>query len=260
MDLAFDESGRAGPVLVCLPMFGMTRAAMAAAFAPAFAGADVREVYLDLPGHGDSPADCRATSQAVLDTVCAWLDRHVDAPVLLAGASYGAYLAAGIARRRPEIVSGLLLVCPGVKILREDRDLPEFEPLDAPTGWLDDAPAGLRPHLDVALGHRTSAVVATVLTALESGGPGDDTFQEELRGGPDYALPDEDADIVFSGPVSVITGRQDGIVGYADQFRSMRHYPRGTFTMVDAAGHYLPFEQPALLRSLAQDWLHRTRS
>jgi pimeloyl-ACP methyl ester carboxylesterase len=78
--------------------------------------------------------------------------------------------------------------------------------------------------------------------------------------GPDFALPDEDADIVFGGPVSVITGRQDGIVGYADQFHSMRHYPRGTFAVIDAAGHYLPFEQPALLRSLTQDWLHRTRS
>ncbi|MEV4656562.1 alpha/beta hydrolase [Micromonospora sp. NPDC049301] len=260
MNLAFDESGRAEKVVACLPMFGMTRAAMAAAFTPAFAGAGLREVYLDLPGHGDSPATCRAESQALLDTVCAWLDRHVGAPVLLAGASYGAYLAAGIARQRPELVRGLLLVCPGVKISREGRDLPEFEPPEAPTGWLDAAPAELRAHLDVALGHRTPAVVATVLAALDSGGPGDEEFQEELRGGLDFALPDEEADIVFGGPVSVITGRQDGIVGYADQFRSMRHYPRGTFTVVDAAGHYLPFEQPALLRSLTQDWLRRARS
>ncbi|MFI7218097.1 alpha/beta fold hydrolase [Micromonospora maritima] len=245
---------------MCLPMFGMTRAAMAAAFTPAFAGAELREVYLDLPGHGDSPTDCPAASQAVLDAVCAWLDRHVGAPVLLAGASYGAYLAAGIARQRPEIVRGLLLVSPGVKMSRGSRDLPELEPPAAPTGWLDGAPAELRPHLDAALGHRTSTVVATVLAALESGGPGDEKFQEELRGGPDFALPDEDADIVFGGPVTVITGRQDRIVGYADQFRSMRHYPRGAFTVVDAAGHYLPFEQPALMRSLTQDWLHRTRS
>jgi pimeloyl-ACP methyl ester carboxylesterase len=260
MDIAVDESAGAGPVVACLPMFGMTRAAMAAAFTPAFAGAGLREMYLDLPGHGDSPANCRPASQAVLDTVCAWLDRHVGAPVLLAGGSYGAYLAAGIARQRPELVRGLLLVCPGVKISRASRDLPELEPPEAPTGWLDGAPAGLRAHLDVALGHRTSTVVATVLAALDSGGPGDEKFQEELQGGPDFALPDEDADIVFGGPVSVITGRQDGIVGYADQFRSMRHYPRGTFAVIDAAGHYLPFEQPALLRSLTQDWLHRTRS
>lgn len=260
MNLAVDQSAKTGPPVVCLPMFAMTRAAMAAAFSPALAGAGLREVYLDLPGHGDSPAHCPPTSQAVLDTVCAWLDQHHDAPVLLAGASYGAYLAAGIARQRPDLVRGLLLVCPGVTIARHSRDLPDDPPLEAPTGWLDAAPAALHAHLDAALGHRTPAVVATVLAALNSGGPGDPTFQQQLQSGPDYALPDETADVVFDGPVSVITGRQDRIIGYADQFRAMRHYPRGTYTVIDAAGHYLPYEQPTLLRSLTQDWLRRTIS
>ncbi|WP_327644187.1 alpha/beta hydrolase [Micromonospora zamorensis] len=258
MDLAVDQSPGTAPEVVCLPMFGMTRTAMAAAFGPALAGAGLRETYLDLPGHGDSPTDCPPTSQAVLDTVCGWLDHHVDAPVLLAGGSYGAYLATGIARRRPELVRGLLLVCPGVTIARDSRDLPDDPPSEAPEGWLDEAPAALHAHLDAALGNRTPTVVATVLAALNSGGPGDATFQEKLQTGPDYALPDENADVVFDGPVTVITGRQDRIVGYADQFRAMRRYPRGTFTVIDAAGHYLPYEQPTLLRSLTQDWLRRT--
>ncbi|MEH1168515.1 alpha/beta hydrolase [Micromonospora sp. CPCC 205539] len=259
MHLAFDRSAHDGPVVVCLPMFGMTRAATAAAFSPAFAGAGLHEVYLDLPGHGDSPVNCPPESPAVLDIVCAWLDHHVDAPVLLAGGSYGAYLAAGIARQRPDLVRGLLLVCPGVTIAPASRDLPDPEQSETPAGWLDAAPAELRAHLDVALGHRTPTVVATVLAALNSGGPGDEKFQQALQTGPDFALPDEDADHTFHGPVSVITGRQDRIVGYADQFRAMRHYPRGTYTVIDAAGHHLPFEQPTLLRSLTQDWLHRAQ-
>jgi pimeloyl-ACP methyl ester carboxylesterase len=256
--VAVDDSGTTGPVVVCLPMFSMTRAATAAAFAPAFAGAGLREVYVDLPGHGDSAADCRPESQAVLEVVCGWIDDHVGAPVLLAGGSYGAYLAAGIARQRPELVRGLLLVCPGVRIAR-DRDLPERDLPESPAGWLDAAPAELRGHFDVALGRRTPAVVATVLAALGSGGPGDEEFRSKLHTAPGYALPDEAADVIFGGPVSVITGRQDGVVGYADQFRAMRHYPRGTFTVIDEAGHYLPYEQPALLRALAHDWLRRTR-
>lgn len=65
-------------------------------------------------------------------------------------------------------------------------------------------------------------------------------------------MPDEGSDFSFGGPVTVITGRHDRVVGYADQFRSMRAYPRGTYTVVDAAGHYLPFEQPDLLRALTQ--------
>ncbi|GAB3935277.1 alpha/beta hydrolase [Micromonospora vulcania] len=216
-------------------------------------------MYVDLPGHGDTPATCPPTSQDVLDTVCEWLDQHVDGPILLAGASYGAYLGAGIARQRPDLVRGLLLVCPGVTIARDSRQLPDRTPPEGPTGWLDDAPDELRAHLDAALGHRTSAVVATVLAALGSGGPGDATFQRELQGGTGYALPDETVEVDIDVPVTVVTGRQDGIVGYVDQFRAMRRYPRGTYTVVDAAGHYLPFEQPTLLRALAQDWLGRTR-
>ncbi|WP_247683986.1 alpha/beta fold hydrolase [Micromonospora sp. D93] len=258
MHLAYDQSPDTGPAVVCLPMFSMSRTATATAYSPALAGSGLREIYLDLPGHGDTPAHCPPTSQAVLDTVCAWLDHHLDTPALLAGGSYGAYLAAGIARQRPDLVRGLLLVCPGVTIARHSRNLPDEPPLEAPTGWLDAAPTALHAHLDAALGHRTPAVVATVLAALNSGGPGDATFQQELQSGPGYALPDETADATFDGPVTVITGRQDHIVGYADQFRAMRHYPRGTYTVTDAAGHYLPYEQPTLLRALTQDWLRRT--
>ncbi|GAB3802428.1 alpha/beta fold hydrolase [Micromonospora zhanjiangensis] len=260
MTLAVDDSGTGGPVVVCLPMFGMTRVATAVAFAPAFAGTGLREVYPDLPGHGDSPAVCPARSVAVLETVCGWLDGYVDGPVLLAGGSYGGYLAAGIARRYPGRVAGLLLVNPGVRIAPSDRTLPEDAPPEAPAGWLDAAPASLREHFDAALGNRTSEVVSTVLAALDAGGPGDEAFLTELRGGAGYPLPDEDAEVGHPGPVSVVAGRQDGIVGYVDQFRAMDRYPRGTYTVVDSAGHYLPYEQPALLRALTHDWVRRIRA
>ncbi|MGC4856520.1 alpha/beta fold hydrolase [Micromonospora sp. DT4] len=258
MPLAADRSPQAGPDIVCLPMFGTTRATTAAAFHPALADTGLRETYLDLPGHGDTPPTCAPTSQALLTTICAWLDHHIDAPALLAGASYGAYLAAGIARQRPDLVRGLLLVCPGITIAPASPTLPEHRPPPGPTGWLDAAPTDLRPHLDTALGHRTPTVVATVVDALNTGGPGDHTFQQELRTGPGYALPDETADTPFDGPVTILTGRQDGIVGFADQFHAMRRYPRGTYTTLDDTGHYLPFEQPALLRAHTQAWLRRT--
>jgi pimeloyl-ACP methyl ester carboxylesterase len=54
-----------------------------------------------------------------------------------------------------------------------------------------------------------------------------------------------------------VTGRQDGIVGYADQFRRLSCYPAGSFAVLDQAGHYLPFEQPAALAALASQWRAR---
>jgi len=255
MTLAFDDLGGTDPAVVLLPMFNLTRAATAAAFRPALAGSGLRQLYPDLPGHGDSPTTCPPAAQAVLEELATWIEQRVTTPVLLAGGSYGGYLAAGIARQRPGLIRGLLLVCPGVILDMDSRDLPA-EPRNAPPGWLDEAPEPLRAHLDVALGHRTPAVVRTVLEAIGSG-HGDEAYRRELREGPGNALADEGADVSYDGPVAVITGRQDRIVGYADQFRAMRHYPRGTFTVVDEAGHYLPYEQPEALAAGTADWLRR---
>jgi pimeloyl-ACP methyl ester carboxylesterase len=258
MGLVADDAGGVGVPVVCLPMLGMSRVATALAFGPALAsGSGVHEVYLDLPGHGDAPGDGAATSQAVLDSVIDWLERHLERPALLAGASYGAYLAAGIARKRPELVGGLVLVCPGVRVGAHERDLPTQEPPVAEPGWLDAAPAELHGHLDRALGHRTRAVVGTVLHTLAAGGPGDEKYQDALTDGPGYALTDQDDEVVFDGPVTMLAGRHDRVVGYSDQFHALRGYPRATYSVLDAAGHYLPFEQPELLRRLTQDWLRR---
>jgi pimeloyl-ACP methyl ester carboxylesterase len=253
-----DDAGGAGVPVVCLPMLGMSRVATALAFGPALdGGGALREVYLDLPGHGDAPGVGAATSQAMLGSVRDWLERHLDRPALLAGGSYGAYLAAGIARQQPELVAGLLLVCPGVRVGLHERDLPDHVPPVAEPGWLDAAPVDLHGHLDRALGHRTRAVVAAVLHALTAGGPGDEAYQDALTDGPGYALSDQNEEVVFEGPVTVLAGRNDRIVGFADQFRMLRAYPRGTYSVFDAAGHYLPWEQPELFRTSAQDWLRR---
>ncbi len=184
------------------------------------------------------------SSQAVLDEVCGWLAALTSGPVLLAGASYGGYLAAAVARQHPTLVRGLLLVCPGVRL--GHRTLPTGAPPPAPADWLDDVPIDLHEHLDQAIGHRTRTVAARVSTALAAGPDGDTTFQEALRASPGYALADETSDTNFDGPVTVLAGRQDRIAGYADQFAVMSRYPRGTYAVLDDAGHYLPFKQPSL--------------
>lgn len=258
--LVADDTGGTGAPVVCLPMLGTSRATTSLAFGPALTRADgngVREVYLDPPGHGDAPGNGPATSQAVLDSVCDWLSTHLDRPALLAGASYGGYLAAGAARQHPELVHGLLLVCPGVRVGRDQRELPQQEPPDAEPGWLDGAPVELHEHLELALGRRTGAVVDAVLRGLAAGGPGDESYQEALTGGPGYALADQDEDAAFAGPVTVLAGRNDRVVGFADQFRLVRSWPRASYAVLDEAGHYLPWEQPELFRAAAQEWLRR---
>jgi pimeloyl-ACP methyl ester carboxylesterase len=252
MDLACDDLGTGTPI-VCLHGFGMDHSVMAAALEPAIGQLPgLRRIYPDLPGHGESPA-VAPTSAAVLDAVSSFIATCLGgAPPLLAGWSYGAYIAMAMARRRPAGVAGLLLICPGVHGRPQDRDLPGAPVAPPPEHWLDDVPSGLRAHLCAALGNRTAPIAARVAGLLAASLPGDREYQHQLRAA---RLPDEDSAAGYGGPVSIITGRQDQIVGYADQFRLLAAYPQAGFAIVPNSGHYLPLEQPAEFKGLVASWL-----
>lgn len=255
MGLAWESRGEGRP-LVCLPWFGHDRTVMAAAMEPAWRDrTGWRRIYVDLPGCGGSPAGPE-TSDGVVTEVADFLDRVAGPePVAVAGCSYGGYLAAALARRRPERIAGLLLICAGVKINRDERDVPPPTDPD-PVGWLDDVDPEQRDHLSTTLGLRTRAVASRVWALLAGAPPGDDDYLHRLRAN-GYRLSDEDSSVLFSGPVSVLVGRRDQVTGYADQFRALAGYPHADYTMLDNAGHYLPLERPSQFRSAALGWLDR---
>ena len=257
MDLASHWAGDGGVPVVCLPAFTTDRAVTALAFDAALAAAGgLRRCYLDLPGHGESPAG-PLTSDGVLGELLGFLDRVLGGrSYLLAGWSYGSYLAAAVARRRPADVAGMLLVCPAVVADAAARDLPGA-PADADEpDWLGDVAGPLREHLGLALGNRTRAVAGRVSDVLTGSSPGDEEYRERLRTG-GFRLSDEGSAARYGGPVTMVAGRQDRTVGYADQFRRLACYPAGTFAVLDRAGHYLPFEQPEALAALIAEWRAR---
>jgi pimeloyl-ACP methyl ester carboxylesterase len=80
-------------------------------------------------------------SDGVVDAVVEFVAQKVLSPrVLLADCSYGRYIAAALARRIPDRIAGLLLVCSGVKISQEDRDLPGDAGVPDADNWLVGVP------------------------------------------------------------------------------------------------------------------------
>lgn len=217
---------------------------MAAAFEPTIEGSACwQRVYVDLPGCGRSPAGAES-SDGVVDAVCDYVDAKLGSePFLLSGCSYGGYLADAIARRRPDQVAGLLLVCPGIKILGEDRVLPEGPSIRAADDWLADVPQDLHDHLSRAVGNRTHEVGSRLGRVLSGSGPADEEYLQRLRT-TGYQLSDEDSSTVYAGPTSVLAGREDRIVGYVDQFHAIDRYPDATYVALSAAGHYCPSNNP----------------
>jgi pimeloyl-ACP methyl ester carboxylesterase len=228
---------------------------MVAAFEPVFSDlAGWRRIYLDLPGTGASPPSS-ARSDAVLDAVAATVDEMLDGDrFLLAGCSYGGYLAAGLVRRMPQRVVGLLAVCAGVKIRPEERNLFGVLPSAPQPQWLANVPMALHGHFSQAIGRQTRAVADRVAHAFAGCGPTDDDYLNELRA-KGYPLSDEGDDVPFEGTVMLLAGRRDRIAGYVDLVDALPAYPRGNFVAVGDAGHYLPFEKPGLFKAVTRDWL-----
>lgn len=220
-----------------------------------------RRLYPDLPAMGKSPAGSVSSSDDILAAVLGFVEETIGAsPFLLVGESFGGYLARGLARELGPQVLGLAMVCPvGVAVEHAERTVPVPEvlrPDPALIGSLD--PALAAEFTDIA-------VVESPETLRR--------FQEEVLSGLVVAdtsamarirqrwllSTDPEAGEPFPRPTLIVTGRQDHITGYVDQYALLPHYPRATFAVLDVAGHNLQIEQPALFEALVNEWLDRVK-
>ena len=112
--LSYQVFGQGQPVLVLHGGY-LDHRHMVDAFEPIFdQHGDWKRVYVDLPGHGDSPVDGSVTTHdQVLDILLRFWDEVLDGQnLLLAGESRGGFLARGLVHKRSDKVDGLLLIVP----------------------------------------------------------------------------------------------------------------------------------------------------
>jgi pimeloyl-ACP methyl ester carboxylesterase len=208
---------------------------------------------------GESWIDC---SDKVLEIVLAFVDRILPGQhFVVAGESYGGYLARGLVFKRGKFVDGVSLICPlavpnqderslpARKIIVEDRGLiSELDPADAnefePMAVVQNRMIWERFRDEILVGLRVA----------------DKSYLEQLRSRA-YGLsfdPDSLAE-PYDKPVLIVTGRQDTSVGYRDAWRIVENYPRATFAVLDSAGHNLQIEQAPLFNALVTEWLDRVQ-
>lgn len=213
--------------------------------------ASYRRIYPDLPGMGHSTTEGLHSNNDVVAQIAAFIEQLQAGPVLLLGHSYGAYLARGVAARRPELLLGLALLCP----LGGDAH---------PVPWHQVVRQDADAHNELEAGQREGFyeyfVVRTRATARR--------YRDHVV--PGAALVDEDGlgrifsdwtvDVgsgTFPAPTLVVAGRSDSTVGHLDAMDLLGQYPHATLAVVDGAGHALMHERPGLLAGLIEDWLGR---
>lgn len=257
------DSPMTGTVLL-LHGFTCDHRMMTATFEPVFdERRGWRRLYLDLPGHGRSGATVQVDST---DAVFAILAKAIatlvpEGPLLVAGDSYGGYLAQGLVADQPDVgVTGVCLVAPAAIAEHGRRALPPRQIVFQEP----EVAAALRSgELDPDGNFAQLAVVADARTLRRT--------TEEID--PGTALADEEALARiesgytgswearpcprFEGPSLMVTGRQDHITGYTDQWALVEHYSRMTYAVLDRAGHNVHLEQDVLFTALVHEWLDR---
>jgi pimeloyl-ACP methyl ester carboxylesterase len=218
-----------------------------------------RRLYPDLPGMGASPAGSIDSSDGIMAALLEFIDTEIgDEPFVVIGESYGGYLARGLVAQRPSQVLGLGLLCPiGTALEHAERTVPDHVVLQVDAGVIESlSPEEVEDFTGIAV----IQTAETLRKYREDVIPGLDAADTEAmdRIRKNWALTvAPEGGPVYTRPTLVLCGRQDGIVGFADQYALLPHYPRATYAVLDLAGHNLQIEQPDLMGVLLRDWLAR---
>jgi pimeloyl-ACP methyl ester carboxylesterase len=255
-DLAiYYETYGAGRPILMLPGRPSDHRVMARLMEPLFTQREGwLRLYPDLPGTGRTPAaDRLATHDGMLEAVLAFVDAVIPGQrFVLAGLSYGGYLARGVVQRRAALIDGVLLCAPQVKAEPEQAQLPPQTTVVADPTLV----AELGPGASLVV-VQTPPVVEAVRELFAEVAMADHAFNERLEAAGPYSSDVDKLPAPFGGPALILTARQDCLCGYRDAWGLLENYPRATFAVLDRAGHFVNIEQDVLCRALMREWLDR---
>ena len=263
LPLYYEEYGQGKPLL-CIHGFVIDHRALKGCMEPIFESMDgYRRIYLDLPGMGQTPGlDWVQNADVMLDILKKFISKVIGHETfLVAGNSYGGYMALGLAREMSSQIGGLFLLVPCVVGDGSLRKLPAVEKVDIE--------AGLEEYVNSTEDFSnfiTCAAIATKKTWNRFAAeimPGiniaDYTFLNAYRQrGFSFSFEAEFKGLVFDNPVVALTGKQDAFVGYEDAWDLLKHLPKLTFAAIDNAGHNLQIEQVEIFEAQVREWLRAT--
>jgi pimeloyl-ACP methyl ester carboxylesterase len=220
-----------------------------------------QRIYFDLPGMGKTkgPSWITGTDQ-MLAVVLEFIDGIIpNQHFLVAGESYGGYLARGVIKERTALVDGLLLICP-VAFQETLKDhVPALQVLERDETFLNSLSEEERRYfegINVVQNKRVwERFSEDVLPGLKIA---DYAFLENsLAQHVPYTVNVDQVEKLYTQPTLMVMGRQDSVVGYHDHWQLIENYSRASFVILDKAGHNLQIEQDVLFYALVKEWLDR---
>ncbi|MFD7908706.1 alpha/beta fold hydrolase [Kitasatospora sp. NPDC059747] len=216
-----------------------------------------RRIYLDLPGHGNSPRlPGRTSATAVADAVVERIRELVGQErFAVAGQSFGGQLARAVTAAFGEQVLGSALIVPVVR-WGTDRTLPEETVVERDEEFLAGLSTSEQQVFGAVMARHTKTSWGLYRRHVAPGWDAHDrTAAAELEA--DFLLPEwpEVGVPAHGGRHLLVTARQDALVGWRDQLALLDHYPRMTAAVLDGTGHNPQVESADAVRELVGRWL-----
>jgi len=230
---------------------------------PVFQSLDTpwQRIYFDLPGMGKTKGQPWITgTDQMLDLVLEFIDGIIpNQHFVIAGESYGGYLARGVIKERTSQVDGLLLICPIAIQETQRAHSPALQVLEKDPALLNSLSEEERRYFEgiTVLQHKRvwERFKEEILPGLQIA---DYSFLENcLAQHVPFSFNVDQIEKPYMQPTLMIMGRQDSSVGYRDHWQLIENYPRASFVILDKAGHNLQIEQDVLFSEMVKEWLNR---
>jgi pimeloyl-ACP methyl ester carboxylesterase len=179
-----------------------------------------------------------------------------DERFLVMGQSWGGYLARGVVHHRHKQVDGAVFYVPAIYQGEEQSPLPAKQVIRHDPAFS----AALQPG-EEWLPDLLVVQTMPILDDLRANYLPRMTPQDPALGGildgKSFKFDPSHLPEPCPAPALFVMGRQDHWAGYKDAWSVLDNFPRGTFAILDRAGHFLPGEQPQLSVALLNEWLDR---
>tara|TARA_R110002094_G_scaffold221377_1_gene195806 strand:+ start:3701 stop:4495 length:795 start_codon:yes stop_codon:yes gene_type:complete len=255
--------GKGKPVLV-LHGVSLDLRYMIDVMEPGFRGAGAwRRIYVDIPGHGQSPArDTIRSQDDLLEAVIEFLDEALPYELFgIVGLSRGSYIARGVAHLMPERVTGVALIVPGGNPSSDPKRIPPIQVLEEDTSIRPElSEEEIWAHDNMSVVQRWDIVEKRRRIIAPAQGLFDAAQDARVMEAFEFSFREKEEGAIFDGPSLIVAGRQDGVSGYLDAMDLMHRFPRASLAVLDTAGHALAWERPEVFHALVRDWLERLAS
>lgn len=252
--------GEGAPILV-LHGSPLDHRHMMESLEPVFSEVDGwQRIYVDLPGHGQSPPRESINSQddllaAVMDFAAKKLAGQRFAIV---GESRGSYIARGFVHLRPGDLTGVALIVPGGSPTSDPARLPEHRVMEPDPSLREGLLEDEIPRYDTFMVVQTAEILEKMRRMkLPAIAVADAAQGARVNAAFDFAHDVRGETSVFDGPSLIVAGRQDSKSGYLDAIDLLSTFPRASLAVLDSAGHGLAWERPDLFNALMRDWSAR---